>query len=185
MLEFINFSYKSPNGHIDLDARVRGGELEIRLGGLDDTRFCPTDGRNCERWLKALEEEHIEKWRSNYALDTDIGGESWSLDYKREGKRCRHMKGKNAYPENWERFITLINLLIRITDEHEEREEKHPAEKQKFYCPFCSREVNSGECLEISRSAKRINLEVDIPEWVKCELSKKKDICENCENRPC
>lgn len=55
---------------------------------------------------------------------------------------------------------------------------------EKVYCPFCKREIERDMCYEIYESTKSININTDMPDWVKEELQKKSEFCKSCENRP-
>ncbi len=43
-------------------------------------------------------------------------GTQWQIDYKEEGKRCRHIYGDNAYPDNWNDFIEVMDTLYPFID---------------------------------------------------------------------
>ncbi|HZK21409.1 MAG TPA: hypothetical protein VFC76_03935, partial [Oscillospiraceae bacterium] len=55
---------------------------------------------------------------------------------------------------------------------------------EKVYCPFCKRKIERDMCYEIYESTKSININADMPDWVKEELQKKSEFCKSCENRP-
>ncbi len=60
-------------------------------------------------WLKKLEAIHISKWKSSYEPHAMVcDGTQWELEYKVMGKRCRHISGSNACPDNWDELIDLI-----------------------------------------------------------------------------
>ena len=63
-------------------------------------------------WLEMLESVNVKSWRSVYVPEERIcDGIMWSLEYKARGKRWRHIKGDNSYPETWNRFIEVISSL--------------------------------------------------------------------------
>ncbi|OQA47712.1 MAG: hypothetical protein BWY46_01778 [Firmicutes bacterium ADurb.Bin300] len=120
LLEYLFVLYSDPNRKITLKARLDHGNLITSFTGPDleeKSDSCPLKDKACERWLRSLEDIKIEKWRSNYCANSALRDvERWSVDYKREGKHCRHIKCVGSYPENWSSFLGLINTLSEITD---------------------------------------------------------------------
>lgn len=62
-------------------------------------------------WLNNLENLEIENWMYDYTKNDDTKGTQWTLDYKEVNQRCKHIYGYNAFPKNWNSFISLINTL--------------------------------------------------------------------------
>ncbi|HZJ75704.1 MAG TPA: hypothetical protein VFD25_03860 [Clostridia bacterium] len=337
MLEYLKFSYSNSKAKIGFSAYVENGELKLQKGFSDSEEInsCPVSDKECKTWLENLQILHPEKWQAKYMPEIESDNGKWSIDYKRDGKRCRHIKGEGAYPDNWSEFLTLMYKLSPLTepDRIEKAEfifrgktdirnvtdkkylqdtvfadciEKLVLDRQKdtitysrkiekklifnkrcyikdsvsslldeckaslikpitsgtyetkdgvvltiklrflknapltrkfiyngrdlpekikdiielifssislfeekgelysqsfrsnrtkeiedikninekFYCPFCSREIEKEECYEIYESAKNINIDFDMTDWVKEELLRKKEICINCKNRP-
>lgn len=58
-------------------------------------------------FFKAIENLHIEKWEDNYFTYVS-DGESWTLDYKTDDGKSRHITGSNAYPENYDELLALL-----------------------------------------------------------------------------
>lgn len=342
MIEQLKFSYSNLKAKISFSAYVENGELKLKKSlACEEINSCPISDRECRVWLENLQNLHIEKWQTKYITEIKPDNGKWSIDYKRDGKRCRHIKGEGAYPDNWNEFLTLMYKLSPLTepDRIEKAEfifrgktdirnvsdekcsqnkaffdcleklvldrQKHtitysrniekevifnkrcyikyavsslldeckaslikpitsgtyetkdgavltiklrflknapitrkftynghnlPLElkdiielifssaslfeekgelysqslysnressteydlteietnikhvSDKFYCPFCSREIEKEECYEIYESVKSINVDIDMPDWVKEELLSKKEICVNCNN---
>lgn len=60
-----------------------------------------------------LETLKINSWKKAYEDPSTLDGTEWELEYKEQGKRCRHISGCNAYPENWNDFIGAIGVVVR------------------------------------------------------------------------
>lgn len=119
MLEYLKFSYLGSNKKVNISAHIEDGELKVCYSSADfpeKESSCPVLDKGCKIWLQALEDIHPEKWRAKYEGESLSDGIKWAVDYKREGKRCRHIKGAGAYPEHWERFLELVYKLIPLTD---------------------------------------------------------------------
>lgn len=72
-------------------------------------------------FLHKIEGLQINKWKSKYQPPEEImicDGTQWELDYKETGKRCRHIYGDNAYPDNWEDFLNIMDMLYPLIDEN-------------------------------------------------------------------
>lgn len=61
-----------------------------------------------ERLEKKLAELSIGSWRKEYVDPGVLDGTQWELEYKEQGKRCRHICGSNDYPGSWKAFIEAI-----------------------------------------------------------------------------
>lgn len=71
--------------------------------------------RDSQIWLFALNGIHIEQWCTRYELhQTNCDGEQWEIEYKQKGRRCRSISGDNAYPENWEDFIKIMEAFAPL-----------------------------------------------------------------------
>ena len=107
------------------------------FGGYDTAKICVKDGcinysiyhefgpdeepllvetkslKFSKEWLNRLENIHINRWHASYKPPYIVcDGTQWNLEYKVEGKRCRHISGSNAYPENWDDFANLMSELV-------------------------------------------------------------------------
>ena len=67
-------------------------------------------------WNTKLENVHINKWRKEYVNTGILDGTQWNLEYKVKDKRCRHIYGSNAYPENFDDFMQVLGELYKIID---------------------------------------------------------------------
>ena len=72
-------------------------------------------------FIQKIESLQINKWKSKYQPPEEImicDGTQWELDYKEAGKRCKHIYGDNAYPDNWEEFLYAMDILYPFIDEN-------------------------------------------------------------------
>ena len=69
---------------------------------------------NLDDWNKELSEVHINKWNKEYIEYGILDGTEWTLEYKVKGKRCRHIHGSNAFPDNFEDFMMALSTLYKI-----------------------------------------------------------------------
>lgn len=63
-----------------------------------------------KRWLQKFEQLHFEEWNDEYWADV-CDGEQWSLVYQYAGEEKKRCWGSNAYPENWDSLIELVDKL--------------------------------------------------------------------------
>ena len=118
-------------------------ELKLSIGGMagwtkvtvkveNDMVYCAVDslmdGITSEKklrktvskiFLQKIESLQINKWKSKYQPPEEImicDGTQWELDYKEAGKRCRHIYGDNEYPENWDEFMEIMDILYPFID---------------------------------------------------------------------
>lgn len=120
MLEYLKFNIGGMRGFTNVTVMVENGIVKASVDKpfyqieVDSIQLGKQESRI---WLAALENIHIERWRSEYAPDEMIcDGESWDLEYKRADKRCRHISGDNAYPENWDEFIKVMDVIAPLID---------------------------------------------------------------------
>lgn len=120
MLEYLKFNIGGMAGFTKVTIMVENGIINTFVEDLYyqlDAEHIQLDEEESREWLAALENVHIERWRSEYAPDEMIcDGESWELEYKRADKRCRHISGNNAYPENWDEFIKVMDVIAPLID---------------------------------------------------------------------
>lgn len=62
-----------------------------------------------ERRLSQLK---INGWKKEFVDSGILDGTQWELEYKEQGKRCRHIYGSNDYPECWNDFIEAIGDVV-------------------------------------------------------------------------
>lgn len=61
--------------------------------------------------LSQVEDLEVHKWQREYGEPSDGMVIYWHLDYKRQGKRCRHITGYDDFPLDWDDFMSLIDRL--------------------------------------------------------------------------
>lgn len=71
-----------------------------------------------QKWLAALDELKVTRWRAYYAPVGAIvlDGIQWSLDVKYEGKSCRHIHGDNAFPNDWYYLLDLMEHFYSFSE---------------------------------------------------------------------
>jgi len=111
MLDYLELSIWSFISHPEkVRVSVKDGILVVEcdipfIGGIKASK----PKRFTAAWLKKLGAIHISKWKSSYEpRDIVCDGTQWELEYKAVGKRCRHIYGSNACPDNWDELIDLI-----------------------------------------------------------------------------
>jgi len=75
----------------------RGPDLDMYLEGKRD------------RYISQLK---INGWKKEFVDSGILDGTQWELEYKEQGKRCRHIYGSNDYPECWNNFIEAIGDVV-------------------------------------------------------------------------
>ena len=66
---------------------------------------------NAEDWLDDLDGLDLDAWKDIYN-GPKSGDVAWKLDYQERGmKNPRHIQGKDAFPDNFGKFIALLSLL--------------------------------------------------------------------------
>ncbi|MFV0466454.1 MAG: hypothetical protein ACK5ML_10315 [Lachnospiraceae bacterium] len=119
MLEYLKFSI---GGYCFLyrkvNIEVKDGKVIACSGtqALDEepsitTRFTK---KKSDKFLDRLDKQKINGWKAHYEpeLCSIMDGTHWDLEYKVMSKRCRHISGDNAYPENWNAFIRLLDEYL-------------------------------------------------------------------------
>lgn len=101
------------SGYKTVEITVRGGKVSyeiLRNGLLDvDKKKSPAVEVD-EAWLKEFDSLNIFDWQENYSADV-LDGTQWELTIK-DSKKTYHGGGSNAYPEDFERFLDWIDVLI-------------------------------------------------------------------------
>jgi len=121
MLEELKFSIGGMEGWTTVDVKVENGIVHYITenafcGQEEETKLNMTDSK---LFLQKIEELKIGKWKAKYQPPEEIiicDGTQWQIDYKEEGKRCRHIHGDNAYPDNWDDFIEIMDILYPFID---------------------------------------------------------------------
>lgn len=115
MLEYLKFRIGGMSGFTEFNVTIENGKINAYIENmfcLDYPRESQLSEKESGAWLETLENIHIERWKSVYIPSLVIcDGESWELEYKRVDKRCRHISGDNAYPENWDEFIEVMDVI--------------------------------------------------------------------------
>lgn len=116
MLEYLKFRMGGYLGETSVNVRVENGRLFYRVGFQPQRKAGTLNMRVPKNfgavWLARLDGLNIGSWRSRYESEHDLcDGAQWSLEYKKEGRRCRHISGDNAYPPNWDELIEALDFL--------------------------------------------------------------------------
>ena len=61
---------------------------------------------------RKLSKLKIDGWKKEFVDPGILDGTQWELEYKEQGKRCRHIYGSNDYPECWNDFIEAIGDVV-------------------------------------------------------------------------
>lgn len=119
MLEELKFSIGGMEGWTTVDVKVEKEKVHyvtenLFCGQGEETKLNKADSN---LFLQKIEELKIGKWKAKYCPEMRIcDGTQWQIDYKEEGKRCRHIYGDNAYPDNWDDFIEIMDTLYPFID---------------------------------------------------------------------
>lgn len=106
--------FKHTQGFVFPEMEGAYGKNRMRIVSLKMSSFPEMEGTyggNLEEFVKKLEDLHIENWKKEY-FGPVLDGHGWDLSYKEVGKKTKHMKGSNAYPENYEDFHALIYSIL-------------------------------------------------------------------------
>ena len=101
------------SGYRTVEVIIRGGKVAyqiLRSGLLNVDKKKSSAVEVSEAWLKELDALKIFDWEKNYSSDV-LDGTQWELTFK-DGKKIYHGQGSNAYPENFERFLDWLDVLI-------------------------------------------------------------------------
>lgn len=119
MLEYLEFQI---GGFGDLGVKLsihnKDGKVICNGGSpfWDDEQFETVHlaKKKSAAFLDKMESLHINRWKASYSPIGYIvmDGTQWELEYKEQGKRCRHISGDNAYPDNWNVFIGLLDEIL-------------------------------------------------------------------------
>ena len=121
MLEELKFSIGGMEGWTTVDVKVEKGIVHYVTDNLfcgqgEETKLNKADSK---LFLQKIEDLKIGKWRAKYQPPEEIvicDGTQWQIDYKEEGKRCKHIYGDNAYPDNWDDFMEVMDELYPFID---------------------------------------------------------------------
>ena len=67
----------------------------------------------CNNFIKDIEECRINTWNGDYYNLNILDGLQWRLEIKYEGGEIISKSGSNAYPENWNQFLSVIKKYIK------------------------------------------------------------------------
>jgi hypothetical protein len=84
------------------------------------------DQNSLNQFWKRLDEIDIWSWDSEYDNKTaPTCGNHWKLSVINKKGKCKHIKGYEMYPHNFQKFIDALNQLfkIKIEIEYEENEQ--------------------------------------------------------------
>lgn len=73
---------------------------------------CSLYGDEAKAWLEKIEKVHIEDWLDTYGDIENGRGEAWKLEYQELSEDSRVISGRDAYPDNWEQFITIVSQVV-------------------------------------------------------------------------
>lgn len=122
MLESLHFSYGGFDaGCTDIDITVKKGMVTAKVASIvNPDKIAPIhlSKKASQKWLAALDELKVTRWRAYYAPvgAMVLDGIQWSLDVKYEGKRCRHIHGDNAFPNDWYYFLDLMERFYSFSE---------------------------------------------------------------------
>lgn len=102
------------SGYKTVEISINGGDVSYRIlrnGLLSVDKKITTAAQVPDTWLAELDALNIFDWEKNYrAGKLDV--EHWELIFKDGSKVYRGQGGSNIYPENWERFLDWIDVLV-------------------------------------------------------------------------
>lgn len=123
MLEELKFSIGGMAGWTKVTVKVENDIVYYAVDSLMDGITSKKKLRKAvsKIFLQKIERLQINKWKSKYQPPEEImicDGTQWEIDYKEAGKRCRHIYGDNAYPDNWEEFLNVMDMLYPFIDKN-------------------------------------------------------------------
>jgi len=132
-------------------------------------------------WIKKLDALNIFEWKEHYFSEI-LDGTQWELTFK-DGKNIYRGGGSNAFPEDWEKFLDLLDEIAP------ELEFIHRKRIEKFIFDF-SRESQIGytvfETLTLDRREKILTLTKENQqiraEHIYCIAPKQESIFDTCQN---
>ena len=158
MAKYIKFTVGNVlEGYKTVEISIRGSKATykiLRNGLLNvDKKISPAIVFS-EDWFKELVALKIFNWEESYSSEV-LDGWQWQLIFK-FGKKFYRGQGTNAYPENWEKFLDLLDELIP------ELEFVNRKRLEKITLNY-SRESAIGymisECLTLDRREKNLTLD--------------------------
>ncbi len=100
-------------GYKTVEVVIRGGKVSykiLRNGLLDVDKKTSPAVEVDEAWLKEFDALNVFDWQESYSAEV-LDGMQWELTIK-DGKKIYRGGGSNAYPENFERFLDWLDVLI-------------------------------------------------------------------------
>lgn len=67
---------------------------------------------NLDDWLERFEKLNVKEWKEEYHNYSVLDGESWTLKYDYAKEPQREINGMNAYPPNFNKFVSLMKELV-------------------------------------------------------------------------
>jgi len=121
MLEELKFSIGGMAGWTKITVNVENDIVHYAVDSIMDGITNEKKLRKAvsKIFLHKIEGVQINKWKSKYQPPEEImicDGTQWELDYKETGKRCRHIYGDNTYPDNWDEFMEIMDILYPFID---------------------------------------------------------------------
>lgn len=114
MIKYMKFTVGSvTDGYKTVEIVIKGDEASckiLRSGLLNVDKKDVPAAKVSEKWLAELDALNIFAWEENYSSEA-VDEVQWELTFKL-GKKIYHGRGANAYPEDFERFLDWLDVLI-------------------------------------------------------------------------
>ncbi len=152
----------------------------LRCGLLDVNTKIFHEVKISNDWLKKIDALNIFEWKEQYFSEI-LDGTQWELTFK-DGKNIYRGSGSNAFPEDWEKFLDLLDEIApELEFIHRKRLEKiilnYSRESQIGYTVF--------EKLTIDRHEKILTLTKETnqirSEHVYCIAPNHENIFDTCQ----
>ena len=114
MLEYMKFMIGGYIGWETIEVIEVDGKYTVKYQKALWEDWQVFDNIDLKDWSTKLEEVHINRWRKEYMNTGILDGTQWNLEYKAKDKRCRHIYGSNAYPDNFDDFMQALGALYEI-----------------------------------------------------------------------
>lgn len=119
MLEYLKLESNAYFTMYFVEITCDNGILKVKYGDIFGSPFLEIKlpAAMSKKTLKKIEDLHLEKWKSDYQLPEHLNvcdGETWELEYKVAGKRCRHMSGYVEHPQNWAEFLFVLSEISPV-----------------------------------------------------------------------
>lgn len=114
MLEYMEFKIGGYIGWETIQVIENDGKYTVKYQKALWEEWQTFEDINLDEWNDELERMHINKWHKLYIDYGILDGTEWLLEYKVKDKRCRHIHGSNAYPDNFDEFMQVLSVLYKI-----------------------------------------------------------------------